>query len=329
MITHLLVALASLVATATFAAPPIEGMRQVGVILSAPTPAELLGPTDPYAKAFADALRERGWVEGKNLRLHWRTIERSDDKIPAAVASLARIPVDVLVTSSNFGAVVSRDHPRLPVVIAAAYHPDEYKMVDSLQRPGGMVTGALIEPGRGINAKRIALLRETVPKLARIAYLSFPGMAQDVHDEVQRMAIDQGITAFPVFIREPRRFESAFEEASKGGAGALIVGSANTYLRPEVQSEIHALAIRHRLPVLHCLLAPGESGGLMAYATDLRENYRIAARQVDSILRGASAGQIPMEQPENYQLTVDLRAAKAIGLTVPDSVILQAHRLFK
>src|SRR5688572_12135397 len=139
MVSRLFLAIATVFAVAA-AAQPTDRARRVGVILSAPTPAELSGPSDPYAIAFAEALRGRGWVLGRNLELHWRTVERDDSRIPPIVAELARMPVDVLVTSSNFGAFVPKDYPRLPVVIAAAYHPDEYKMVDSLSKPGGMVT---------------------------------------------------------------------------------------------------------------------------------------------------------------------------------------------
>lgn len=240
------------------------------------------------------------------------------------------MPVDVLVAAYNTGAVEARRQDlNLPIVIASAYHPDEYGIVKSLAKPGGMVTGALLEPGRGINAKRIALLKETVPRLRRIAYLAFEGFGADVHAEVQAAGKEQSVAVFPVFADTPGGFERAFAEAARNGAGALIVGSSPIYLRRETQQKLNHLAIKYRLPVMHCLLAPGEAGGMMAYATDLRENYRIAARLVDKILRGAHPGDLPMEQAVTFRLTVDLRAAKASGLTIPPSVIAQADKVYE
>ena len=308
-----------------------EGRRPtVGVLLAAPMDRQLQSNPmgDSNARAFSDALRELGWVDKSSVRVVWRSFELREEGLPGLVRELAGMPVDVLVVSGNPGALASRAHSSLKTVIAAAYHPDEYGIVETLSKPGGRITGALLEPGRGINAKRIALMKEAVPGLKRFAYLSWRNFRPDVHDEVQGAASLQDVTAIAAEV-EPDGFPRAFAAALGQGAEAILVGSGGIYYRPEIQAELHGLAIRHRLPVMHCLLAPGESGGLMAYATDLRENYRVAARMVDRILRGVHPRDIPMEQASKFVFTVNLAAARAIGLAMPKSILLQADRVFE
>lgn len=150
-------------------------IRRIGILLAAPIDAELRrNPAgDANAHAFAIAMRELGWIGGSNIQLLWRSFELRNERLPRLMDEFARLPVDVLVVSGNPGARAARKHPSLPTVVAAAYHPDEYGIVQSLSRPGGMITGALLEPGRGINAKRIALLRQTLPTLKLMAYMAY------------------------------------------------------------------------------------------------------------------------------------------------------------
>jgi len=308
-------------------------VAQIGIVMYGLTSEEARDPLRsrirPEVGALLETLRERGWVEGQNLRLHWRTMASRVQRAPEIIDELARLPVDLLLVSGNTGAIEAKKRvPTLPVVIVLAYHPDEYGIVQTLARPGGMVTGALLEPGRGINAKRIAMLKEAVPRLRRLAYID-TNLTADVHAEVQQAAKAQGVVAFPVSYggEEAPDFASVFAEAKRLNADGMLVGSAAIYQFPEVQAQIHALAIRHRLPVMHCLYSMGETGGLFAYATDQRENWRIAARLVDRILRGAKPSDLPMEQTERFELIVNVKAAKAIGLKLPASILSHADRV--
>jgi len=326
---------AFLVALALFVLAPAAGAQQpgkvarVGIVLHVLPARDFSGPSPPhpFAAAFVQTLREHGWIQGENLELHWRSQETKEDRLAPIIGEFAGMPIDVLVASGNQQAIhAMKTVPRLPIVIVTAYHPDEYGIVRSLAKPGGMVTGALLEPGRGINAKRLALLKETVPGLKRVAYLD-TRFGADVHEELRQAALSQGIEAFPVTAHDPTLYESAFADARRRKADAMLVGSHGIYNLPTVQQKLHALAIKYRLPTLHCLHVLGQSGGLMSYATDVRENYSIAARHVDRILRGAKPGDLPMEQPERFAFTVNLGAAKAIGLHVPHSVLTQADRI--
>ena len=319
-------------------AQPQDRVAQVGVILYALPASEFAGtaPAHPFGKAFVEALAERGWLQGRNLRLHWRSLEMKPERLPEIVEELAHLPVDVLVAGGNRQAIEAKKRARgLPIVMIAAYHPDEYGIVSSLPKPGGSVTGALLEPGRGINEKRIALLKETVPGLKRIALLSFADITEDVHAELRNAAAPQGVDIFPVSADThppgvtPHGIEWAMGEARRLKADAVLVGSGPQYSVSEIESAVHASAIRNRLPVMHCLHLLGQNGGLMSYATDLRENYRIAARLTDSILRGARPADLPVEQTTRFLLTVNVGAAKAIGLTIPASILARADRVIE
>ena len=331
-----LVVLLLLVATLAAHAQAPGKVVNVGVMLYGWSEREVKDPLGsdrlrPAVTEFLRSLRERGWAEGANLRLHWRSPGFKPERVSQVMDELARIPVDVLVVSGNLGALDAKKRAlQIPVVTIAAYHPDEYGIVQSIAKPGGMITGALLEPGRGINQKRIALLKEALPRLKRLAYID-TDLTQDVHAEVQHAASVQDVVAFPVSWRNTSspRFAEAFEEAKRLKADAILVGSTTLYELPEIQAQIHGLAIRHRLPAMHCLYAMAESGGLIAYATDQRENWRIAARLADRILRGAKPGDLPMEQTEHFELLVNLKAAKAIGLKLPPSFLAHADRIIQ
>lgn len=313
-------------------AQPAQDMTHIGFVFGFAPKAELSGapPASPYARAFLEALREKGWTEGVNVRIHWRTGEGKPEKLGPVISELASIPVEIIVVLGNAAAIEAMKRTKgTPIVMASAYHPDEYGIVASLARPGGRITGALLEPGRGINAKRLALLKETIPGLKRVAYLANRNFTEDVHAEVQEAGRAQGITVFPVREDQPAGFDGAFAEAVRRSADALIVGSGGIYTSRETQLKLHELAIRHRLPVMHCLHELGQSGGLMSYATDLRDNYRITARLVDSILRGARPADLPMEQATRFFLTINRKAARSIGLRIPDSVLMQADRVIE
>jgi putative ABC transport system substrate-binding protein len=286
--------------------------------------------TYPPSRALVEGLREKGWVEGRNARIVWKSAEGRPERIPALVEELLRIPVDVLVGAGNDMAAESvKRSPSIPVVLPSADFPVESGLVASLSRPGGSITGISNWVGRSLNAKRLALLKEAAPELKRVALLVSSEGARNpgFSSETQAAADAIGITLFKVAADHASELDRAFDNARRLGAGGIFVADYPFALLRKHQLMISELAARHRIPVIHSASTAADAGALLTYAHDINENFRRAGHIVDKILRGAKAGDIPFEEPATLKLVVNLGAARAIGLTVPQSILIQANRV--
>jgi putative tryptophan/tyrosine transport system substrate-binding protein len=286
------------------------------------------GPTlGTGRKLFRQSLRELGYVEGKSILYEDRSAEGKLDRFPALADELVRLKVDVLVASSPDEALAFTNATKtIPIVILAQSDPVAAGLVDSLARPGGNITG-ITTFATVLNGKRIELLKETVPKLSRVAVLWNPRGSGEGWKESQLAARDMGLQLHSMEVSSADKFESAFKEAIKAGSAALAV--TQNPLVTSNQKQIVALATKSRLPAIYPRGDYVASGGLMSYGADPAEHYRRAAVIVDKILKGAKPTDIPVEQPTKFELIINLKAAKQIGLTVPQSVLFRADRVIK
>jgi putative tryptophan/tyrosine transport system substrate-binding protein len=280
-------------------------------------------------EAFRLGLRELGYVEDKNMVIEWRFGEGKLDRLPALVAELVRLKVDVILSA---GAAVTRpakDATRtIPIVMAQDTDPVGNGFVASLARPGGNITG-LSSYSAELNGKRLELLKEIVPRLSRLAVVgesTYPGNAQSLR-EVELAAAAFGVKLQYLDILGPNDFETAFRAAGKGRADAILV--LQSAVLNSQRKEIVDLAIKSRLPAIYYAAEWMEAGGLMSYATSITDLYRRAATYVDKILKGTKPADLPVEQPKKFEFVINLKAAKQIGVTIPPNVLVRADKVIK
>ena len=284
---------------------------------------ELLG-------AFRQGLRELGWIEGQNLVIEHRFAEGRAERFPDLAAALVRLRVDVIVTSSGEPAILAakRATTTTPIVMAISGDPVETGLVASLARPGGNVTGLTILATE-VAGKRLELLKEAVPRASRVAVLwnaAYPGKAFELR-ETQAAARVLGVSLWPVEVREPNDLPGAFSAIARAGPDALI-----TFADPLTNTErrrIVDFAVRNRLPMISAVRPFADEGGLMTYGPNIADMCRRAATYVDKILKGAKPADLPVEQPTKFDLVINLKTAKALGLTIPPSVLLRADRVIE
>jgi putative tryptophan/tyrosine transport system substrate-binding protein len=292
-----------------------------------------LGTSTPSAwsqwtTAFVQRLRELGWVEGGTVAIEYRWAEGRPERYAEIAAEFVRLKVDVIVTVGTAAAAAKQATPVIPIVFAVAADPVGSGLVASLARPGGNVTG-LSNQQVDIASKRLELLREVLPdfrRLAIIANVGYPAAVLDMN-EVQVAARKLGLDVVDKLeIRKPEDVAPAFD-ALKGGAQALYVcGDA---LVDAVRARINTLALGARLPTIYPNREYLQAGGLMSYGPNFSSLFRSAAEYVDKILRGAKPGDLPVEQPTKFELVINLTAAKALGLTIPESFLLRADEMIE
>jgi putative ABC transport system substrate-binding protein len=280
-------------------------------------------------EAFRQGLRELGYVEGKNLVIEWRSAEGKIDRVPELAAELVRLKLDVIVSP---GPAVTRPLKEatstIPIVMASDTDPVGSGFIASLARPGGNITG-LASLAPEVGGKQLELLKEISPKISRVAVIgnsANPGDAQALRETVLAAG------SFEVYLRyldilDPKDIETAFRAAAKGRADALMV-LGNPILNAH-RKQIVDLAVKQRLPATYTRPEFIEAGGLMYYGTNYNDLYRRAAAYVDKILKGAKPADLPVEQPKKFEFTVNLKAAKQIGLTVPPNVLARADRVIR
>jgi putative tryptophan/tyrosine transport system substrate-binding protein len=294
----------------------------------------LLSPFSPsdtalWHEAFRQGLRDLGWVEGKNISIEYRYAEGRNDRLPDLAADLVRLKVDIIVASVATDAVVAKKATRtIPIVMAAPGDPVATKLVESLARPGGNITG-LSQIAPELAGKRLELLKETVPKLSRVAVLWNPeGPTTTLAwEESQLPAPQLGLQLHSTEVRSPSDFDKAFEGATRARAEALAVMPNQLFVNN--QKRIADFAAKNRLPSIFYLREFVDSGGLMSYGPDRSDMFRRAATYVDKILKGAKPADLPVEQPRKFELVINLKTAKQIGLTFPQSVLYQADKVIK
>ena len=280
-------------------------------------------------EAFRQGLRELGYVEGQNISLEFRSAEGNFERLPDLAAELVRLKVDVIAAFTTPASLAAKQATKtIPIVMGPVGDPVGTGLVASLARPGGNVTGlSLIAPE--LAGKRLQLLKEIVPGASRVAVLSNPtvpytGLAVR---ETETAARTLGVQLQPLEIRAPEDIDRAFEAAIRGRASALTVIEDPLVLRHRVR--IVALAAKSRLPAIYGFREVVEAGGLMSYAANLSDLYRPAAIYVDKILRGAKPADLPVEQPMRFELVINLKTAKALGLTIPQSVLIRVDQVIQ
>jgi putative ABC transport system substrate-binding protein len=278
-------------------------------------------------EAFLQGLRELGYVEGKNIAIEWRWAESKFDRLPDLAAELLRLKVDIIVSAGPAATrAAKKATTTIPIVMTNEGDPVGTGFVASLARPAGNITG-LSTLAPELDGKRLELLKETIPKLSRVAVIgrsAEPGYAQLTKDLDLAAAVLK-VKLQHLDLPDPKDTETAFRAASKGRADAvLLVGSPGVY-----RKQIVDLAVTSQLPAMYYQPEFVEAGGLMFYGVNRNDLYRRAATYVDKILKGAKPADLPVEQPIKFEFIVNLKAAKQIGLTIPPNVLARADKVIK
>ncbi|MGZ8435099.1 MAG: ABC transporter substrate-binding protein [Candidatus Binatia bacterium] len=280
--------------------------------------------------AFRQGLRELEYVEGKNIVIEWRSAEGKLDRFPALVAELVRLKVDIIVTAGPIPTRAAKEATStIPIIMAQDPDPVGSGFVASLARPGGNITG-LSTLAPELSGKRLELLKETVPKVSRVAVLgtsTYPGNAQSLK-EVELAAAAFKVQLQYLNVLDLKDIETAFRAASKGRADAVLVMVAGGIASGH-RTEIAELAVKNRLPVMYDRQEYVEAGGLIAYSVNYNDLARRAATYVDKILKGAKPADLPVEQPKKFDFIVNLKAAKQIGLTIPPNLLVRADKVIR
>ncbi len=288
--------------------------------------------TDPMGSAFwqkfLEAMRELNYVEGRNFIVRRAFAEGHDDQLPGLAADLVQAKVDVIVTTATLETMAAqRATTGIPIVMTVAPDPVEQGLVASLAHPGGNVTG-LTSMAPGTNRKFVELLRETVPSASRFAVVaSARGPFPEIRRELQTAAHQVGVRLSFIEINGADNLELALARAKKDGAGAIIAPlNAFTYRHRE---KLVQLALKHQLPGIYWVRDYVEAGGLMSYGANFGDVSRRAAYFVDRILKGAKPADLPVEQPTKFELIINLKTAKALGLTIPQSLLVRADEVIQ
>ena len=281
-------------------------------------------------EAFRQGLRDLGYVEGKSILIEWRNAEGKLDRLPHLAADLVRHKVDVIVAGAGeHGALAAKKATStIPIVFLVSADPVGTGLVASLARPGGNITGLSIL-GAEVGGKRLELIKEVVPKASRVAVLwnaSNPAKAIELKD-TQAAAVPLRVTLQSVQVQGPNDFDSAFSAIVKGRPDALITFSEPLTLGH--QKRIVDFAAKNRLPMISEIREFAEAGCLMTYGASLSDNFRRAATYVDKILKGTKPADLPVEQPMKFELVINLKTAKQIGLTIPPNVLVRADRVIR
>jgi putative ABC transport system substrate-binding protein len=299
-----------------------ERLYQVGYVTlgSQPTQSGLW-------RSFLDAMRELNYEEGRNLVVRLAFAEGRPERLPSLIADLMEAKVDVIVTTATQETMAAkRATSTIPIVMTVAPDPVEQGLVASLARPGGNVTG-LTSMAPGTSQKLVELLREAVPAASRFAVVGTPDSSPEIRRELQAAAQQGRVTLSFIEIKSPDDFDSALARAKKRGAGGIIAPlGAFTYTH---RAKLVQLALKHRLPGIYWVRDYVEAGGLMSYGANFGDVGRRAAYFVDRILRGAKPADLPVEQPTNFELVINRKTAKALGLTIPQTLLQRADQVIE
>ena len=302
-------------------AQPATRVVRIGVLRGTPGPS----PWDD----FRDGLQQLGYIEGRNLEFVVRYMEGHPERLPALAAELVALKVDIIAASGTQATrAAMQATTTIPIVMTVSSYPDRIGLVQSLARPGGNVTG-LSNIAPQLQGKRLELMREIVPALQRMACLYNPDSPAEraAQDTIAAAAVVAGVEMQFAAARSPDEVPSALTAARSGGAQALLtIGNPPNFKASKL---IIAYAIEQRLPTMFDEPSFVVDGGLISYAPSWKDLYRRAATYVDKIVKGAKPAELPVEQPTKLELVVNLKAAKALGLTIPQSVQLRADRVIE
>ena len=303
---------------------PGRKVHRIGFLLLTPRDVQL-----HLIAAFETGLREKGYTPGREVVIEYRSANGNYDELPILAAELVRLAVNAIVVGVNPGAIAAkRATSTIPIVMAASFFPVEDGLVASLARPGGNLTGFVQEAGDEV-AKRLQLLLEVVPKLKRVATLSGVGMSYNPYFErtLRDAARDLGISIWPFEIRNAEDVTQSFVEIERARADGLIVFGGPLTLAH--RSAIIGMATKKKLPAIWSDRERVIDGGLMSFGADVADLYRRAAGYVDRILKGARPADLPVEQPTKFELVINLKTAKALGLLIPQSLLLRANEVIQ
>jgi putative ABC transport system substrate-binding protein len=319
--TRVAVALLVLLAAPLAGAQPAGKHPRIGILRPG-------SPPDPLVEAFRQGLRELGYAEGRNITIEYRWAEGLDERLPRLATDLVRLNLDVIVAAGGGSMEAARQATQvIPIVMPVTVgDPVKVGIVASLARPGGNLTG-LTQLAGDLPGKWMELLREMLPRVSRVAVLwdaaGDPGQVRASEDAARSL----GVHLHVLKVGQVSGFEPAFIEARKNAEGLIVSGSPLFYVQ---RSRLVELAAKHRLPAIYAQREfVAGSGGLMSYGADYRHQFRRAATYVDKILKGARPGDLPIEQPTKFELVINLRTAKALGLTIPQSVLLRADEVIQ
>jgi len=280
-------------------------------------------------ETFTERLRELGWIEGRNLVIESRWAEGRDERFPALIRELIERKVDVIVITGTAGAVAAKQTTStVPIVVAGMGDPVASGVAQTLARPGGNLTGFSVQNTEGMPGKWLELLKGGVPRVADVAVLlnSNNPLAAVYEKRFKEAASTQGLKIRFLSIAREEELDRVFREAREQAQAAVVVPEAFTMYH---RRQITGLAAKYRLPTIYGLLEFADVGGLMAYSVDMSVVWQGTAVYVDKILRGARPAELPIEQPTQFYLAVNLKTAKALGLTIPESILLRADEVIR
>jgi ABC-type uncharacterized transport system substrate-binding protein len=318
----------------------------IGLMLVAPCTAEaqqrakvnrlgflsLLSASDPFPPrgAFLQALRDLGWVEGRNITIEWRFANGIAERLPELAAQLVHLRVDLIFTETTPAALAAKQATTtIPIVFNAVADPLGSGIVSNLARPGGNITGWSFL-GAELSRKRFEFLKETVPTLTRVGLLVHPGVPSEVIVNSILRDLQSAAKSSSVFLqrfdaRGPQDFDGVFSTMMREKIGGLILVPSGMFL--DHRQRLGELAARTRLPAIFFFREFVETGGLMSYGPSFPDLGRRAATYVDRILKGARPSDLPVQQPTEFELVINMKTAKALGLTIPPSLLLRADQV--
>jgi putative ABC transport system substrate-binding protein len=306
------------------AAEPTQKVVRVGFV-------SLFSPsTSPrYEAVFWERLRELGWIEGQNLVVEARWTEGRYDRLSTLMAEVVGLKVDVLVTYSTPAVIAAKNATNTIPIVAEMGDPVGSGLAASLAHPGGNVTGLSAGWAEGMAGKWLELLQDTVPRLSTVAVIFNPDSAlnQDQVKKLEAVAATRAIKIRLIAVRGPEALDRVFEQVGRKAQAVLVLpDNPNLFAH---RAQVTALAAKHRIPTIYFLRDFVDAGGLMAYAPDFAVVFRRTADYVDKILKGEKPGDLPIEQPTKFELVVNLKTAKALGITIPESILLRADEVIR
>jgi len=310
------------------AAPLVEADAQPSAKVATIGYLSLAGSV-PLAEAFRQGLQDLGYVEGKTIAIVYRSAEGKPERLPALAAELVQLPVDVIVATTGLGAQAAKNTTTtIPIVMVSGADPVAIGLVTSLARPGGNITGLSLMNAE-LAGKQLQLLKEATASLARVAVLwnARDAVMTNIFSEIQTAAPGLGVTVRPLGVQEAKDIDSAIATMTEERPDALFM--ITDVLTSKFTRQVVDFAAQHQLPTMFQSSGPVAEGGLMYYGPSSTDAYRRAAYYVDRILKGAKPGDLPVEQPTKFELVVNLKTAKALGITMPPTLLMLADKVIE
>ena len=318
----LVLGLGGLGAPAAALAQPTPSVRRIGLIT-------LASLSDPRLESLRAGMRELGHIEGKSISMDWRSADGHADRLPALAEEIVRSKPDVIVAAQTQAiSAIKRATSRIPIVFVATPDPVSSGFVNSLSRPGGNLTG-LSSNAADVGPKQMEVLKSALPRCSRVAFLANPtnNASVIVRKAIATAAQDMRLQVLSLDPQNLQEIERALAEARQAGADAAVFAVDGFFI--QVRAQIAEVALRHKLPTMFTQQEHVRAGGLMSYGPSLSVQYRRAAYYVDRILKGANPADLPVEQPTKFELVINLKTAKALGLTIPPSLLLRADQVIE